>query len=144
MPVVFDNLQTGTASGAEAASTVRLTSGWRLQGTYSYLRVTQTPKGGSKDPGGGYAGNSPRHQAHLTSFLTVKGVNLDVSLRRISQIPIQKVPAYFEADARVAFRPVPRLELAVIGQNLAHHDHLEFGGGFRIQRGAYVRARVDW
>jgi iron complex outermembrane receptor protein len=37
------------------------------------------------------------------------------------------VPAFTEVNARIGWRPTPRLELAVVGQDLAHARHPEFG-----------------
>jgi len=37
------------------------------------------------------------------------------------------VPAYFELDSRLAWRPVPRLQLSLVGQNLLHDHHPEYG-----------------
>jgi iron complex outermembrane receptor protein len=35
------------------------------------------------------------------------------------------VPAYFEADVRLGWRPTRDLELAVVGQDLVHAYHAE-------------------
>ena len=38
------------------------------------------------------------------------------------------VPAYETGDARIAWRPVKRVEFAVTGQNLLQPRHFEYGG----------------
>ena len=36
-------------------------------------------------------------------------------------------PAYTAVDARIGWRPVPKLELSLIGRNLTDGRHVEFG-----------------
>lgn len=43
-------------------------------------------------------------------------------------------------DLRLAWRPVPSIELAVVGQNLLQPHHKEWGGGVEIRRGVYAEA----
>jgi iron complex outermembrane receptor protein len=50
---------------------------------------------------------------------------LYVGLRQIGKLPSVDVPAYFEVDARLAYRPLPNVELALVGQNLIHARHAE-------------------
>jgi iron complex outermembrane recepter protein len=57
------------------------------------------------------------------------------------------VPAYSEMDARVGWHAVPRRELAVVGHNLLHAHHAEFGGSpdlAEIERSVYAEARWRW
>ena len=37
------------------------------------------------------------------------------------------VPSYYELDARLAWHPTPSLEVALVGQNLLHDHHVEYG-----------------
>jgi len=55
------------------------------------------------------------------------------------------VPSYVELDARLSWMPLKNLELSVVGQNLLHRQHPEFGfptSRHEIQRGAFVK--VAW
>jgi iron complex outermembrane receptor protein len=121
-----------------------VTSGWRLQGAYSFVRVNQTPKPGTTDRGEGFEGNSPRHQVWLSSFLTAGRTDLDLLLRWVDRIPGHRVEAYAELDARLAFRPRDTLRLELVGQNLLHERHAEFGGGFEVPRGFYAAATLSF
>ena len=51
-----------------------------------------------------------------------------------------------DADARLAWRPVPHLELSIVGQNLLQPHHAEYGGDpgplVGIKRGVY--ASMTW
>ena len=74
-------------------------------------------------------------------------VDLDVGVRWVDRLPSQKVPAYSELDARAGWFVVPPLELAVVGQNLLHKHHAEFGGSpnlTEIERSVYGEARWRW
>ena len=89
--------------------------------------------------------NNPRHQAQIRSALDLPGsTSLDLVLRYVGELPAQRVPAYTSLDLRFAWRPAPRLELAVVGQNLLDPHHPEFGGGVEIQRGVYGLASLRW
>jgi iron complex outermembrane receptor protein len=54
---------------------------------------------------------------------------LDLSLRYQGSLPKPAVPAYYEMDARWVWMFRPDTEISVIGQNLLHRSHVEFGGG---------------
>jgi iron complex outermembrane receptor protein len=145
VPVIFANGQEGSASGVETSATMAVRPGWRLQAAHSFLRVNQTTKPGSTDRNEGFEGNSPRHQLWAASYLTLGAdYDFDLVLRRVGEIPGHKVPAFAELDGRLAYRPRRGLELAVIGQNLLHRRHPEFGGGFEVDRALRARATVEW
>ena len=64
----------------------------------------------------------------LRSSLDLPGHwELDAAFRYVSRIDNQQVPAYGELDVRLGWRPSPELELSIVGQNLLHDDHAEFG-----------------
>jgi iron complex outermembrane receptor protein len=145
VPLSFANLKDGEVSGAEAAATWAVRPGWRMQGAYSYLRVNLTPLPESTDRSEALEGNSPRHQFWAASYLTLGArTDLDFTLRHVTGIPSFDVDAFTELDVRLAHRPRRGLELAVVGQNLLHDEHVEFGGGFAIDRAVRARATVEW
>ncbi|HET8648038.1 MAG TPA: TonB-dependent receptor, partial [Vicinamibacteria bacterium] len=145
VPVRIDNLQEGSASGVEAAITATVGPRWRVQGAWSFLRVNQRPRPGSTDRNDGFEGTSPRHQVWAASYLTLaRGLDLDLVFRRLGRIETHGVPAFSELDARLALRPLADLELAAVGKNLLHERHVEFGGGFAVERSLLVRATFEW
>jgi len=63
-------------------------------------------------------------------------------LRYVSQIANQAVPAYGELDGRLGWQATKMLECSIVGQNLLHDHHAEFGAPAarkEIERGAYVK-----
>ena len=145
VPVTIANLKTGEVSGAEAAVTASMRAGWRVQAAYSFLAVNITPGPESSDRNEAFEDNSPRHQLWAASYLTLReDTDLDFTLRHVSSVPAFQVDGYTELDARIAHRPRPGLELALVGQNLLHAEHPEFGGGFAIDRAVRARATFEW
>jgi len=63
----------------------------------------------------------------------------------VSRIDNQQVPAYGELDVRLGWQPSPELEVSIVGQNLLHDDHAEFGTlaeRKEIERGVY--GKIVW
>jgi iron complex outermembrane receptor protein len=59
------------------------------------------------------------------------------------------VPDYAELDLRFSWRPIPKLELSLVGQNLLHDHHLEYVGSGsspreEIGRRVFTKAAVRW
>jgi len=79
-------------------------------------------------------------------------ITLDAGLRWVDQLQnnngntVGKVPSYFELDARLAWRPIKRLELSVVGQNLLHDHHPEYGfpGPARVEINRSIYGKVSW
>jgi iron complex outermembrane receptor protein len=135
IPVWAANGHDGTASGAEVSALYSPAGGWRVQAAYSLLKVNEHPQPASSDRDETVEGNSPRHQLWVASFLHPRDrLDLGLVVRAVSGLPSQSVAAFADFDARVAYRPRPRLELALIGKNLGHAHHVEFGGGFAVER----------
>jgi iron complex outermembrane receptor protein len=149
VPIVNENLTDGHAEGVEAALTVAPMTWLRLSATSTTTRLDLTPRGADLNRGILLEGATPRHQLLLRSMLDI-GTSVDVdaqlrhstAIRRLSVTGADEgVAAYAELDVRVAWRPVPALEAAIVGQNLLHDHHPEFGPpGSRgeIQRGVYA------
>jgi iron complex outermembrane recepter protein len=57
-----------------------------------------------------------------------------------------EVPRYFELDTRLGWHVSERLELAVVGQNLLHERHPEYGfpspAREEIERSVY--GKISW
>jgi len=67
--------------------------------------------------------------------------------RAIDDINNQLVPAYAELNATLTWQPTSHLDLSLVGQNLLHGQHREFGASSSptrrdIQRGVY--GAVAW
>ena len=150
LPYRFANLLRGRASGLEVTSLAHLSRRWWVSAEYSYLSLHLETAPGSTDTTSvtSSEGSSPRHMVRARSSWSLpRHVDLDVGFRWIDRLPAQRVPAYAEADARVAWQVAPRLEIAVVGQNLLHAHHPEFGGSpdlAEIERSVYGEARWRW
>ncbi len=146
LPARFGNGLLGTTTGGEIAPEWRLKEFWRLRGSYSYLHVDLKKAPGSQDAGSvpGIEGGSPQHQGLVTSALEFsKRFELDLSYRYVSALPAQSVPSYSTGDARLAWRPHPQLQMALVGRNLFQPWHIEARGDpgplVGIKRSVYLK-----
>jgi iron complex outermembrane receptor protein len=131
LPIQLMNLMNGVTRGVEITSRVQAAPWWQVEGGYTHLWKRFTFDPGSSDPTGGVnEANDPRHAFKLRSYMTVGArVEVDGFLRYYSALPNPPVDAYSELDARVGYRVQPGWELALVGSNLLHTNHLEFRGG---------------
>jgi iron complex outermembrane receptor protein len=129
LPIVITNGLQGTSYGAEVTVDYRITDAWRLRGGYTEMRVHVEAKPGSTDTtGAGAEAADPERWLTLRSSLDLPAhVTFDADGRYLGAIASQQVPAYAELDLRVAWQLAPTLELSVVGQDLLHSQHAEFG-----------------
>jgi iron complex outermembrane receptor protein len=128
LPFTVKNGREGHTYGLEAWADYAVTDRWRLSAGLSTLHKDLKLKPGSLDVGGAtLTGNDPDYQAQLRSSLDLGArVSFDVDLRSVASLPSPAVPAYVEADARLAWRYSDRGELSISGSNLLDEAHLEF------------------
>jgi iron complex outermembrane receptor protein len=146
-PVVISNGQDGESYGAEVTADFWATSGWRLRAGYTELRVHIWPNPGSTDASrGATESQAPERQLLLRSSVDLPGrVSLDAAVRAVGEIADPGVPGYVELNARLSWRPTPGLDLSIVGQNLLHRSHPEFGPPTtrrEVERGVY--GTVAW
>jgi iron complex outermembrane receptor protein len=148
-PITLANRQRGNSYGAEFTADYRATDWLRLRAGYTELQIHIRPKSGSTDVSKGSVESSdPNHQFFLRSSLDLPGhFQFDAALRYVTHLANQGVPAYAELDARLAWEPIPKLEFSIVGQNLLHHRHPEFGAQTGpmaapqdVERGVYGKA----
>src|SRR5881397_3142231 len=145
-PLVIANGQDGESYGAELAATYRVSDRWRLRGGYTELRIHVWPNPGSTDTSrGATESHTPDRQLFLHSSLDMPAhLRLDGMFRYLSRVANQQLPAYAELNARFTWQPVAALDLSIVGQNLLHNRHAEFGtptARRQIQRGVYGMAQ---
>jgi iron complex outermembrane receptor protein len=97
-------------------------------------------------------GSTPRNLAGLRSFLTLGAFDFDAQLRyqsRIERLPLTVtgagIEAYSELDLRLGWRASDRWTVSLVGQNLLHDEHAEFGppeARGELERAAYLKA--EW
>lgn len=130
-PYIDGNGVKGSTSGFEIAGDWKPKSWSRLLASYSLLnmdlqtaRISHDTTTVAQDEG-----SSPHHQAQLQSYFDLsRSVDLNLAFRFVGDLSYYRVPAYETGDARIAWRPVRSIELAVTGQNLLQPHHFEYGG----------------
>jgi iron complex outermembrane receptor protein len=151
VPLQNFNLTEGDTRGVEAMVTYSPIVRARFSGTYAYVHLSLRPGGSDLNRGAFLDGATPRHQAGFrASFDLPRRFRLDAQLRRVSAIrrlpPVvsgEGLPGYHELDMRFAWDAWRQLELSVVGQNLLHARHVEFGPPDQrgeIERGVYGKA----
>ena len=149
VPFFFGNGLLGNTAGFEIAPEWAATSTWRMRGSYSYLHMDLSTKTGSLDSSTvtSTEGSSPHHQVMIQSFLDLpKKLEFDQTLRYVSDLPAQQVPAYTTADVRFSWHATQSFDLSVVGQNLLQPHHAEFGGdpGGLVGIKRTVYAKITW
>jgi iron complex outermembrane receptor protein len=145
-PIVIANGQDGESYGAELSGTYRVSDRWRWRAGYTELRVHIWPNPGSTDTSRGRTeSQAPDRQLFLHSSMELPAhLRLDGVFRYLGEIARQQVPAYAELTARLAWQPIAALDLSIVGQNLLHKRHAEFGTSTarrQIERGVYGMAQ---
>jgi iron complex outermembrane receptor protein len=153
IPIRNRNLTDGRARGGEILGTLSPREDWRLTASYAYLDMHLEPRGQDLNRGRFLDGATPRHQLGIRSFLDLPAdFQLDGQLRSLSavrRLPIivsgAGLDGYTELDVRLAGRGWQHMELSVVGQNLLHRHHVEFGPpGQRGEQERGVYAKMAW
>ncbi|HZV67523.1 MAG TPA: TonB-dependent receptor [Telluria sp.] len=127
---VFSNMGEGRAYGIETWARWQPARNWRLSAGAVWQDIDTHLKPGSLDASGsaGLATNDPHCYWSLRSAHDLGAhVQADFGLRYVGSLPQPAVPAYYELDARLAWQLWRNMELALVGQNLLHRSHAEFG-----------------
>jgi len=150
LPMTLDNKMHGKTWGIEIAAAWQAMEGVRLQGGYTFLRMNLDLDGDSTDLGSNSAEkNDPRNQAFLRGIVDlVKDVQFDLVGRYVSRLEGRGVDSYTEMDARIGWKILPTLEVALVGQNLLQKSHFESSDSSfadhasQVPRGVY--ASLTW
>lgn len=126
--LVFGSLMEGSASGIEAWGNWQPLPRWRLSAGLTALHQRLWLKPGSSDPDGAQASRrDPSHTWQLRSSYNIDDAReVDVTVRRVGEMPASGVPSYTAVDARFGWRVRPGVMLSVFGENLTG-GHTEFG-----------------
>ena len=136
LPLYTSNEMHGHSYGVEVAAEWQPLEWWHLQASYSYLTITSyldgvdIPFNYNTVEKNNLEGSYPHNQFSLRSGFDLGGqVELDLWLRgadRLRYIDKISIPGYITLDARLAWKPVKSLEIALVGQNLLHNHRPEF------------------
>jgi iron complex outermembrane receptor protein len=138
---VFRNLGEGKVTGIEAWWRWQPVERWRLVGGVVAQHVKTGLLPGSRDLTGatGLAASDPERRWTLRSSLDISDAQqLDVGLRYNSSLSNPALPGYYEMDAEWTWRMGPAVDVSLIGDNLLHASHPEFGAAGR--RSVFQRA----
>ena len=146
-PAVIGNGLEAKSYGTELIGEVQLTEGVRIRAGYSPFQIDFSHKPGSTDPGGGSveARDSDHHFLLRPSVDLPAHVQFDSTFRYVSSIAVQAVPGYVELDSRLAWSAGTKMEISVVGKNLLHPQHPEFGTApsrRQIERSGFIK--VAW
>jgi iron complex outermembrane receptor protein len=149
LPVTFGNGLEGHTFGVDAWGSVSLAPWWRLDPGITLLRKDFHLKPGQFDIAGTQTvlGHDPGHQVFMRSYMDLPhDIELYVGLRHIGGLDEVGVPAYFEADVRLAWHASRRLELSLAGLNLVHRFHAEASAPpvHEIPRSVYAGLRWSY
>jgi len=138
-PVFFQNNLQGDTYGLELSASYQALDWWQLHLGYDLLRESIRVTPGQVDATGATNETAdPKHQLRLRSSMDLpRQLSLDAALRWVDAFHINNgptggpvvgiVPSYFELDSRLAWHVSRQLELAVVGSNLLHNHHVEYG-----------------
>jgi iron complex outermembrane receptor protein len=149
IPVTSENLTTGRTYGAELLVEWQPVDDWRLTASYSHIDMNLDAGGQDLNRGEWQEDATPRNIAGLRSLLTL-GTRFEIDAQLRYQTRIERQPAeaesldgFTELDVHLGWHATEHWDLSVVGQNLLHDDHVEFGPvGQRgaLERAAYLRA----
>jgi len=154
IPLFFDNNLEGETHGIEFSATYQPLTWWSLRAGFDVLKESLHVKPGEADIN--HALNEtadPDRQFSLhSSFNLPKRVELDADLRWVDTIHNNNggvpatVPSYTDMDVRLGWHATKQIELSVVGQNLLHDHHPEFGvpDSTRVEIRRAVYGKVSW
>ncbi|MCI0684852.1 MAG: TonB-dependent receptor [Gemmataceae bacterium] len=153
-PLPRENGVHGEGYGAELAVTYQVAEWWRVYAQYTYLHLFLHRAAGLPESAEFFETVSPHNQVYVqSSFDLGCRTDLDIIGRYVENLPgfTPEVRSYLTMDVRLAWRPRPNLEIAVVGQNLLDSRHLEHGTSqiltntlVEIPRGVYGMITWRW
>lgn len=153
-PLVFHNNLEGETYGVEFSATYQVFDWWRLRGGYNLLKEHIRVKPGQVDFSNALNETAdPEQQCSLRSSMDLpKNLELDAALRWVDTLHNNNgptpgtVPSYFELDVRLGWHLTKNFELSLVGQNLLHDHHPEYGfpDATRAEVGRSIFGKITW
>jgi iron complex outermembrane receptor protein len=154
----FDNKLQAKGYGAELSVVWQPHETLELRPFYNLRVLDAAPDdgGGDTESPASLEGSSPRHSAGLVvNWTFARRWHLHAFQRYVGELEqtgsesdgSNRVPAYAELDLRVARSFANGLEVGLVGRNLLHDDHPEFGSEStraEVQRAAFVELLWNW
>ncbi|EKD42703.1 MAG: TonB-dependent receptor, plug, partial [uncultured bacterium] len=127
-PFSSGNLMAGNTYGFEFASEWQVFKRWKLAGAYSFLKMNMHLDSSSTDPISiaQTVGASPKHQFNIRSYLDLPhNIEFDTAIYFVDKLATSNTPRFARVDARIGWKPTPKVSLSLIGQNLFDSRHPE-------------------
>jgi iron complex outermembrane receptor protein len=130
-PLSLSNNGYGETHGIEINTKWQVNPEWKIQSSYSLLRMNLKLKDGSRDIGGpaGLLANEitfPKNQYRLSSFYNITPeIEFDTNAYFIDRLD-SGVSGYTILDARIGWRPENNIDISILGKNLLDDRHQEF------------------
>jgi iron complex outermembrane receptor protein len=154
LPLFFANNLEGDTDGVEFSGNYQASEDWTLHAGYTLLVEHLRIKPGQVDLNNALNETSdPKHEFSVRSSLNLPmHSEWDAGLRWVDTLHNNSgavpgtVPSYFELNSRLAWHLGKQLELSVVGENLLHNHHPEYGfpGASRIEIERSVFGRLAW
>ena len=153
-PLYVQNNLEGETYGIEVSTDYQMLDWWRLHAGYNYLQEHIHVRPGEVDATHGLNETAdPQNQFSFRSSMDLpQNIEFDTELRYVDQLPINNlatagiVPSYYELDARLAWHPTKNLEISIVGQNLLHDQHPEYGfpSPMQVEIERSVYGKIAW
>jgi iron complex outermembrane receptor protein len=135
LPLTYGNGLQGRTYGAELTAAYQVLDRWKLRAGYNLLEEHISVRPGQFDFFNALDETSdPKYQFSARSSMDLgNSLSLDADLRYVGSLRVDnggvpaEIPAYCELGVRFAWRVSANLELSIVGQNLLHKSHPEFG-----------------
>ena len=145
----FANGLKGVTDGIEIAPNWKPANWFDLRGSYSHLHMALHSKPGFNQAvyAASDTGFAPHHEASAQAIFSLShGWEIVPDYRYMSALPVNQIPAYQTADARVEWRFAEHYSISANGRNLLQPHHREGvgddGNGVGIRRSIY--AELEW
>jgi len=153
-PIIFHNNLEADTYGLEFTANYQVLDWWRLHAGYDLLKEDVRVKPGEVDFSNALNETAdPEQQWSLRSSMDLpQNVTFDSALRWVDTLHNNNgptpgtVPSYFELEVRLAWHPTPAFEFSIVGQNLLHSHHTEYGfpGTTQEQITRSIVAKATW
>ncbi len=150
LELVTEHNLDGHSTGFELNTEWHNNEGWTVDFAYAYINAVFYYTHNSNDTTrkASESGSSPDHQANILISKEWNGWRLDSWIRYVGAMPNINTPRYTQFDLQLSKMIRPRLNLALVGKNLADAQHKEYEEGFlpsattEIPRSGYVK--LNW
>lgn len=133
--------------GLELATDLQVQDWWKIRAAYSYINMdVDVPSTNTPLSDGGL---TPKHHGSIRSLINLPyDLEFDSWVRIEDKLKAQSIGGYVELDLRLGWKPIPNLDISVVGKNLLDNHHPEFISSFlntqptEVQRSVY--GKITW